>query len=368
MKKSAILFFLLLATIFAFAQNHSLLIGTYTSTGKSEGIYSYSFNSLTGESKLKNIAKNIINPSYLTLDPSRKFVYSVNETGKTSTVSTFKYDSVSNRLDFLNKVNSQGADPCYIIADQQNVIVANYSGGTLAVFQRKEDGSLSEAKQIIKHNGKGADTKGRQESAHVHMVQFTPDHKYLVCTDLGEDNIYIYHYTPNGKDTVLTLKSVFKTNSGTGPRHLTFSANGKFAYLVHEFNGSISVFSYLNGDLRKIQEIESMPKSFSGKIDGAAIQTSADGKFLYESNRGDANNITVFSIAENGLLKLVEQVSTLGRGPRAFTIDPSGNFILVAHQYTNDVVVFKRNKKSGKLADSGQRIEIGIPVCLIFGK
>ena len=369
MKKLNLLFGLLIVfATGAFAQktDYNLLIGTYTNTGKSEGIYTYNFNSLTGKTKLKSVTKNIDNPSYLALSPNGKFAYAINERGPKSSVSAFKYNSTTGELTLINKVASGGADPCYVAVDENNVIVANYSGGSLAVFQRREDGSLTDAVQIIKNTGKSIDPKGRQKSAHVHMVKFTPDHKYIVVNDLGEDQTYVYHYNPKGNDKTLGLKNIYKTNLGTGPRHITFSPNGKFAYLAHEFNGSITAFRYANGNLTKLQEIETVAKDFTGKIDGADIHVSPDGKFLYETNRGDANSISTFSILTGGKLKFVETVSTLGKGPRNFSIDPTGNFLLVGHQYTNDVVIFKRDKTTGKLANSGERIEVGAPVCLVF--
>lgn len=367
MKKSLLFVFALILAVQAQAQNYNLLVGTYTNKGNSEGIYVYDYNSLTAETKLKSVAKNVVNPSYLAVSKDRKFVYSVNEDGKNSAVSAFGYDPKSGNLAFLNKKASEGADPCYITVDDKNVIVANYSGGSIAVFGRNADGSLTDVKQIVQHTGKSIDTK-RQASAHVHMVQFTPDQKYLLVNDLGEDQTYIYSYNPNSKTQVLTVKNVIKTNAGSGPRHLAFSPNGKFAYLAHEFNGSITAFAYANGNLNKIQEIGTTAKDFTGKIDGADIHISADGKFLYETNRGDANTISVFTILPTGTLKWVETISTLGKGPRNFSIDPNGNFLLVAHQYTNDVVIFNRNQTTGKIKDSGKRINVGVPVCLVFSK
>jgi len=370
MRKYLLFLFSMTLSAISFAQqvNYNLLIGTYTNTGKSEGIYTYNFNTATGVTKLKNVAKGIENPSYLALSPDRKFLYSVNETGKTSAVSSFKFGALKGSLDFINKEESHGADPCYLSVDQKNVIIANYSGGSLVVYGRNADGSLTAPKQIIQHTGKSVDPKGRQESAHVHMVKFSPDKKFLICNDLGEDMIYIYSYNPTSTSKVLNLKTVVRTNAGTGPRHITFSPNGKYAYLAHEFNGKITGFYYSNGSLKKIQEIATEDKDFTGKIDGADIHISADGKFLYESNRGDANSISVFSILPTGILRFVERVSTLGKGPRNFCIDPSGKFLLVAHQYTNDVVIFKRNASTGRLTDSGKRIEVGAPVCLLFSK
>ena len=347
------------------AQTYNLLVGTYTNSGKSEGIYVYTFNALNGQLKPKAVAKGVANPSFLSLSPDRKFLYAVNEAGAASTTSAFKFNSESGDLNFLNKRDSKGEDPCHVTADAVNVIIANYSSGTIAVYSRNADGSLSEPKQVIQHTGKSIDPT-RQTSAHAHMVQFTPDKKFLICTDLGEDLIYIYNYTPASKTNVLTVKTVIKTNPGTGPRHLAFSPNGKFAYLAHEFNGSITAYSYSNGNLQKIQEISSVDKDFKGKVDAADIHVSADGKFLYESNRGDANTINVFSIFPTGRLAFSSRTSSLGKGPRNFSIDPSGKYLFVANQNSDEIVIFNRNIITGALTDSNQRIQVGSPVCLVF--
>ncbi|WP_233164767.1 lactonase family protein [Pedobacter sp. ASV28] len=351
-----------LSALVASAQHYHLLIGTYTNKGNSEGIYIYDFDAKTAETKQTGVIKNVLNPSYLTWGINHQFIYSVNEVGKNSTASSFKFNRLTQEATFLNK-EATGADPCYILTDDKNVITANYSGGSISVFGIKADGSLTTLKQTLQHTGSGPDK--RQASAHVHQVLFSPDKKYLIATDLGEDYIYIYYYQADAA-TPLVLKERVKTHSGSGPRHLTFSPNGKQAYLAHEFNGKISVFSYTNGHLSLIQEIETTVKGFNGKIDGADIHISADGKFLYESNRGDANSLSAFTIQKNGKLKYLETVETLGKGPRNFAIDPSGHYLLVAHQYTNDVIIFNRNTKTGKLTDSGKRIDVGVPVCLSF--
>jgi len=362
-----LLFLVLLSftTFFATAQTHQLIVGTYTNKGNSEGIYVYNFDSKTADVKQVSMIKNVSNPSYLALSKKQDFLYSVYEDGTNSAASAFKFDTKTGNADFLNKEATNGQNPCFILTDGKNVLTANYSGGSISVFGVKADGSLSTIKQNIQHIGSGPDK--RQASAHVHQVLFTPDNKYVVATDLGEDRVYVYNYQADA-ETPLTLKHSIKTNAGSGPRHLAFSPNGKFAYLAHEFNGKISVFSYNDGNLTLLQEIATVAEGFSGKIDAADIHISEDGKFLYESNRGDANTISVFAIQKDGKLKHVENVSTLGKGPRNFSIDPSGKFLLVAHQYTNDVVIFNRNAKTGKLTDSNKRIQVGTPVCLVFSK
>jgi 6-phosphogluconolactonase len=346
--------------------NYNLLIGTYTNPGKSEGIYTYQFNSTDGTTALKSVTRDIINPSYLAVSPDKKNVYAVSEAGASSAINAFAFDATSGKLEVLNKQGSQGADPCYVTADKHHVIIGNYSGGSLAVYGRQEDGSLTEAKQVIQHTGKSIDPEKRQESAHVHQVIFSPDQKHLIVNDLGEDHIYIYNYAPLAEKQVLTIKNVIKVPAGSGPRHLTFSPNGKFAYLAHEFTGKITAFVYANGRLKRIQEVGTVASDFKGRIDAADIHVSPDGKFLYQSNRGDINAISVFNILPTGRLSVASTTSTLGIGPRNFAIDPSGKFLLVANQRTDEVVIFNRNDVTGALTDAGQRIKVGAPVCLVF--
>lgn len=368
MKKILSLLSIAIFTLQSFAQkkDYNLIIGTYTSPGKSEGIYTYTFDSNTADIKPSHVAKEITNPSYVAVSKSNKLLYTVAEAPNNSAVAAFGFDGLKGKLNFLNKQATGSPGPCFVLADEKHVFSANYGGGSISVFGIDASGALTPLKQLIQHTGKSIDPQKRQESAHAHQVQFTPDHKYIICTDLGEDQVYVYNYNPAAKEQVLTLNNIVKTTPGTGPRHLTFSPNGKFAYLAHEFNGNVTTFAYNNGRLNKIQEIETTDKDFTGKVDGADIHISPDGKFLYETNRGDANAISAFAIQSGGKLKFVSRISTLGKGPRNFVIDPSGKYLLVGHQYTNNVVIFERNKKTGTLKDTGKRIELGSPVCLVF--
>ena len=346
--------------------DYNLLIGTYTNTGKSEGIYVYDFNTETGAFRAKSIGKNVINPSYLAVSKDNKFVYSVNEDGEKSSISAFSFDPVLGTLDFLNKLDSKGADPCYIITDENNVLAANYSGGSIVVMGRDANGALTGPKQVIQHHGHSIDPKGRQASPHVHMVKFTPDKKYIVCNDLGTDKIYLYKYDGKSSNNVLTLSDSVAVQPGSGPRHITFSKDGKYAYLLQEINGQVTVFSYHDGHLKMLQETSMVPDDFDGESGAADIHLTPNGKFLYTTNRGTANSITRFAVQSNGKLVKKSTIPTAGKGPRNFAIDPSGNFLLVAHQYTNNVVIFKINKETGALTDTHNRIELGAPVCLVF--
>lgn len=369
MKKQFFLvaFILFFIQIQAQQNNATLLIGTYTNSCESNGIYVYDFNAKNADFKQKATSEKVINPSYLTFSPDHKYVYSVNENGDRSSVSAFSYNSENSTLKLSNQQSSKGADPCYIINDAKNVIVANYSGGNITVFNKNNDGSIAEASQVIQHKGKSVNTE-RQESPHVHMVQFTPDKRYVVANDLGTDKIYVYQYNPNSKSNILETKDSVAVKTGSGPRHITFNSKGNFAYSLQELDGSITVFHHKKGNLEKVQETTVVAANFKGQISAAAISISPNGKFLYATNRGTANDISVFKIVKKGRLEFVERVSTLGKGPRSFAIDPSGKFLLVAHQYTNDVVIFSIDKESGKLTNTGKKIELCSPICLVFTK
>jgi len=346
--------------------NYNLLIGTYTNECDSKGIYIYDFNTSSGQGKLRNTTTTkVINPSFLSVSPDKKYVYSVNEDGDKSSVSAFKYFSGVGTLDFMNKKDSKGADPCHIINDDKNIIVANYSGGSIEVFAKKADCSIGDSKQLIKHFG-GSINQDRQKSAHVHMVHFSPDMKYVFVNDLGTDKIYIYNYNPLGGDKVLTLKETVSAVPGSGPRHLVFNPNGIFFYVLHELDGAIVAYSFENGKLGKLQETTVVAEGFTGVTGAADIHFSNDGKFLYATDRGDANTITTFRVHSNGLVNKVQQISTGGIAPRNFAIDPKDNFLLVANQKSNAIMIFKRDKTTGMLEDTGNRIEVCAPVCLVF--
>ena len=356
-----------LSTSQAQENKFNLIVGTYTKSCDSKGIYVYEFDSNTGDFKLKNNTENILNPSYLTVSNDNKFVYSVSENDKKSSVSAFGFNSKSGKLDFINYQNPNGQNPCYIINDDKNVITANYSSGSISVLGKNSDGSIGAVKQVVQHTGKSINAN-RQEAPHAHMVFFSPDKKYVLANDLGTDKVYVYQNNPNSATEVLKIKSSIAVKAGSGPRHSIFSKDGKYVYVLQELDGTITSFSYANGILLKVSETTVVASDFKGDIGAADIHISPDGKFLYATNRGTANDISVFKILEKGKLEFMQRTSTLGKGPRNFNIDPTGNFLLVGHQYTNDIVIFKRDQKTGMLTDTGKKIDLCSPVCLVFTK
>ncbi len=368
--KTTILLFLTFVTLAgARAQKHMLLIGTYTDKGTSEGIYVYEFDTQTGKAVYRNKATGIENPSYLAISHDEKYVYSGNEAGE-GTISSFKFDKQSGALTLINSQRSEGTSPCYVAINKAGsfLFTANYGGGNFSVFPVLTDGSIGEAVQIIQHRGTGPDKK-RQEGPHVHSTVLSPDERYLMVSNLGTDKIYIYRFNPANQAKPLTEASpaFAEVGPGNGPRHLDFHPNGKFAYSIQEMTGNITVFGYKEGRFNTLQDISMLAEGFKGNTGAADIHVSPDGNFLYASNRGDANDIAIFSVNQNtGKLTLKGRTSTLGKGPRNFVIDPSGNYLLVGNQNSDYIVIFKRDKTTGLLTDTGERIKTGSPVCLKF--
>jgi len=356
---------LLMLAIVVFAGNntYNFLTGTYTLGTGSKGIYSFTINMTNGRSDTKVVAANAENPSYLSYSPDRKFVYAVNEQGDNSTVSAYRVDAASGQLIPLNKTSSGGADPCFVSVTDSHVAIANYSGGSIALFGRNPDGSLTGVRQLIQHTGKSV-LADRQGEPHVHQTLFTPDGRYLLCNDLGTDYLTVYAYHPASGGNVLVAMDSLRLKAGSGPRHMAFGRDGKIVYVIQEIDGTLSTLSFGGGKLKLISET-SVVRRKKVTTGAADIHLSPDGRFLYATNRGTANDITCFAIAPGGKLRYVGQYSVKGAGPRNFAVTRDGKYILVANQTTGQIVVFRRNIKTGNLTDTGFRIDIPAPVCLV---
>lgn len=347
-------------------QGNYILIGTYTQTG-SKGIYVYRFDEKTGKATWVSNTEGVQNPSYLAVSANGKNVYAVNEThgDVPPMVSAFSFDKNNGELKLTGQQPSGGDDPCYIAVspDGLHVVAGNYSGGNFTLFSVNSDGSLN-SEQMIQHEGKSKNEK-RQEKAHVHSTVFTPDENYLLVADLGMDKIMSYAFNPENGIVLKPSPVPFTaTEPGSGPRHLVFHPKKSVAYLMEELSGAVAVYNYKDGKLELIERVPTHAKDYQGNIGSADIHVSPDGKFLYASNRGDQHSISIFSINKKGKLKFVHEQSTLGKAPRNFFIHPSGKYILAANQESDEVVIFSRNKKTGMLTDTGNRINVPKPVCV----
>jgi 6-phosphogluconolactonase len=351
-------------------------VGTYTQEGStSKGIYAYRYDAASHETASLGLAAETTNPSFVTLAPSGRFLYAVNEVQNyggpnSGGVSAFSVDPATGKLTFLNEVASRGADPCYITLDRTGkwVLVANYTGGSVAVFPVLGDGKLGEASSFVQHTGHGANPQ-RQEAPHAHSIDLSLDNRFAYVDDLGLDEVLVYKFDA-AKGTLTPNDPPYaKVDPGSGPRHFALASSGKFAYVVSEIKGTVTVFSNdpRTGKLSTLQTVSTQAEGFKGEIEDAEIEIHPSGKFLYASNRGDGNSIAVFAIdAAKGTLTPVEVTPTQGKAPRHFAFDPTGTLLLAENMSSNNVVVFRIDQKSGKLTPTGQTFEVGQPVCLKF--
>ncbi len=371
MKKFLIACCLAFLVLHTNAQNpiYYLLIGTYTDGGTNDGIHVYRFNPNKGEATFVSKTSGVANPSWLCVSKDGKFVYSVNENSGTTPgeASAFAFDKKKGALTFLNKQPTDGFAPCYISVDGtgKNVITANYNGGNISVFKTNADGSLQPHVQVLAHDGYGVNVQ-RQEMPHPHEVVFSPDEKYVFAPDLGNDRLYQYNFNGSDAANVLTTgdSAYYTVDDGFGPRHIVFNPNGKTAYLINELSGQIIVYSYNNGKLNPVQTIASTTTGDKNERGSAEIAITPNGKFLYTSNRGVANDISLYKVQTDGTL-VENGHQAVNANPRSFMIDPTGRFLLVASQNGNTIQIFVINKNFGLLQDTGTKItDVTKPVCL----
>jgi 6-phosphogluconolactonase len=349
------------------------LVGTYTGTMPGSnvpdsGIYIFRMNGITGALSQVSAGPFTVNPSYLAVHPSKRYVYAVNE-NELGELSSFSLDTVSMQLRLLNRVSSEGSYPCHISIsrDGRFVFTANYGSGTVASFPLLDLGLLGEAVSTDQHQGSGP-VKGRQEGSHAHMIIPGPEENSVWSSDLGTDRVYRYITDP--VTGLLSQKGLpVATIPGSGPRHLAFHPAGNPLYVLNELSGTVEVFA-LPGtpdSLTRLQTISTLPAGDSSFAGCADIHLTPDGNYLYVSNRADINNLAIYRVDSlSGTLSLLGHQSTAGKSPRNFAIDPSGSFLLVANQKSNNIVVYKINKGTGLLEETGFATAIPAPVCLVF--
>jgi 6-phosphogluconolactonase (cycloisomerase 2 family) len=354
--------------------DYDVLVGAYTA-GKSEGIYRYGFNTQTGQ--LDATPRQVIkseNPSWLTLSKDQRHLFAVNENGPGQTdvvgkVSSFAIDPKTHAVSFINQIDSKGEEPTHsnLSKDGRFLFVANYAvhpdpGGSLAVVPVGKDGRLSPVVQTATHEASKVNPE-RQASSHVHAAVPTPDDKYLVAMDLGADKMFVFSYDHNQAQPLKPAKTpAVDLPPGSGPRHLLFSKDGKHAWLTMEMSAQVAVFDYHDGAFKRTALVDLANKDGQQYRAAGGLHTSPDGKFLYVANRGEVNELLVFSInPSNGQLKEIQRRSVEGKEPREFSFDPSGHFVLIANQKSNQIVTVRVDPKTGVLGDTVQKVDFDSP-------
>ncbi|HEX8524550.1 MAG TPA: lactonase family protein [Tepidisphaeraceae bacterium] len=349
-----------------------MYIGT-SSGKKSEGIYVVGLDAATGKfAGAPQLAAKARRATFLAIHPQQRWLYAVDEVEnadgmKTGAVMAYDIDATTGMLREKNHQSSGGKGPCFVSIDQagKNALVANYSSGVVAVLPIGDDGTLRPPSAVVQHEGKGKDPK-RQEGPHAHSFYNDPTGQWALAADLGIDKVMISKL--DAEKGTLTAQGSGDVPAGAGPRHLAFGKGGKFCYVINELASTVTVFGWdaAAGKLENLQTVSALPEGVATKTYSAEILLHPSGRYLYASNRGH-DSIAVFTIDEaSGKIALKGNVPCGGKWPRNFGIDPTGRWLVVAHERSDSVTVFDIDAATGNLRQTGEKIEVGSPMCVRF--
>jgi 6-phosphogluconolactonase len=351
-----------------------VFIGTFTTgASTSKGIYTMRLNMDTGQLSTPELAAEALSPAFLAFHPTKRVLYAANETDKFQDkpgggVSAFAI-SKTGTLTPLNQQQSGGSGPCYVSVDHagSRVLVANYGSGSVALLPLESNGRLKPASATVQHEGSGADPN-RQKGPHAHSINADPTNKFALATDLGIDRVLVYRLDPKKGTLIANDPPSAALAPGSGPRHLAFHPNGRFAYVTDELKSTVTMFTWdaTRGVLQELQTISMLPQGFSGSNTAAEVQVHPSGRFVYASNRGH-DSIVIYAVdPQSGHLTLVGHQSTQGKTPRNFGIDPTGTYLLAANQQSDSIVAFKIDTTEGTLTPTGATAHVASPVCVRF--
>jgi 6-phosphogluconolactonase len=355
------------------AERCRMYVGTYTDKD-GEGIYSALLDMDTGEVGPLDLAVKTDNPSFLARDPGGDYLYAVNETqtfngDPSGAVSVFSIGQGWGGVDLVQQVSSRGAAPAHLSLDQTGrfLLVANYIGGNVAVFPIEKNGRLGDPTALVQEAGSSVN-RDRQTGPHAHFIHTTPDNRFALNADLGQDKIFVYRFNPSSGTLTASEPRSLSVKPGAGPRHVAFDPAGRFLYVLNELSSTVTLFAAEGASepWRRIESWTTLPKTFSGPNTAAEIVLDGSGRNLYVSNRGH-DSLCQFNVhPETGRLNRVAWVSTKGQAPRHFALDPSGKWLFAANQNSNTLQPFRVHPKNGRLTAAGAALSVPSPVCVIF--
>ena len=346
-------------------------VGTYTVDTASEGLYRCLFDATTGVLRIEGVTTGVRNPSFLALHPTGEVLYAVEEvddlgTGGSGGVVAYAIDPTSGALRETSRAESGGAHPAHIsVHDGRHVLVANYTGATVAVLGLDAAGGLAGAPQVVRHEWVGPVRPG-QDAPHPHSIYPVGSRVYVA--DLGLDRIVTYGWADNdGALTPLPAASL-SLRPGDGPRHMAFHPQLRFAYVINELSSTITSLDVdpVAGALRVTGVVSTLPDGFAGESFCADIHIHPNGRYVYGSNRGHDSIVVAEISPDTGRLTVVQHHPTGGSWPRNFALDPSGRFLLVENQRSDTIVTLAIDPASGRLSDTGNVLHVPAPVCLLF--
>ncbi|MEH6942564.1 lactonase family protein [Bacillus sp. JJ722] len=337
-------------------------IGTYTK-GDSKGVYSFTLDTEKTTISEASLVAELGDPTYVAISTDNRNLYAIDKQSSRSGLASFTINEETGKLTPLHHQLAEGISACHVSVNKANsaVFTASYHQGLVQAYP-VIDGALQPVSSFSQHEGSGPHE--RQEKPHTHYAGLTPDEQYVVTVDLGTDEITTYVYNEQMLSQIHTLS----TRPGSGPRHITFHPNGKYAYVMTELSNEVITLAYnaADGSFKEIQYISTLPEGFTENAQGSAIHISSDGRFVYAGNRGP-DNIAIFSVNSlTGELTLVEHTSTEGNWPRDFALDPTEKFLVASNQESNNLTLFARDVATGKLTLLQSNVHVPNPVCVKF--
>ena len=357
------------------AKRRLLFVGTQTVDGStSKGIYAFHWDPVAGELAAAGLAVESENPTFLALDPEAKYLFAANEINSfeaqaSGAVSSFVVDRAAARLKPINKMRSLGTGTCMVCVDSfgRNLFCANYTGGSATSFYINSDGQISDPVSHFQYSGHGPN-KDRQEAPHAHRVTVSPDDRFLLVNDLGLDCIHIYHLDNKSAKLTPNTPAQWNATPGSGPRALRFHPNGKFAYCVHEMASQVEVLEWNadKGTLQSVQKVGLIPEDYHGTATGDDIVITRSGRFAYATNRGYDCLVSFAVDPKDGKLTMLDRGASGGSTPRHLALDPTERWVLVANQDSDNISLFPRDLKTGKLGQNPKNVSLAKPQCLVF--
>lgn len=370
MLKTTAIFLFFIQINFLYADNVNVYFGT--SGKEAKGIYQAIFNTDNGKLSKVKLAAEIRSPGFLAMNASKTHLYAVGSI-KEPVVAAYSIKEDGSLL-FINStpIGDGGAAHISVHPSNSFVMTAQYGGGSTAVFKIAENGAVSERVQLIEHEGGSKVVERRQDSPHPHWTGFSPKGDYAFVPDLGLDKIMIYKV--QDKATPLSSHGFAQALAGAGPRHMRFSIDGKYIYLLNELTLSVTTFAY--DSARGTTERKTTTKALSERVkDKEAFNSSSEilvhpnGKFVYSANRGN-DSVTVYHAdVDTGFLRVQEVESIRGSWPRNINLDPTAKWLLAAGAHSNTISVFSVNQNDGELTFQTRNI-VQAPgsICILFGK
>jgi 6-phosphogluconolactonase len=340
----------------------------------SAGIYVYRQDAASGALSLLHTAGGVLNPSFLALDPRRRWLFSVNEALEhdgqpTGAASSFAIDPATGGLRFLSRQHTGGGNPCHLCPDPSGrfLLVANHEEGRVSVLRIDAEGRLGALTDVHQHEP--TDPTGRR-TPHAHFVTPDPTGRFILASDTGVDRVYVYRLDPATGRLPLNDPPWGETHAGAGPRHLAFHPSGRYVYANGEADMTLTPFAFdaERGALTPLPAASTLPEgeSSGSALSTAQVQVHPSGRFVYVSNRGH-DSIAVFAVDEGtGRVRRVANESTRGHTPRNFSLDPAGRFLYAANQNSDTVVCFRVDAHTGRLTPTGESTAVAAPTCVLF--